>query len=198
MKTITPKDTRYVPLTQQPSCCVPTSISIVMNKLAIPLIPIELLGYHLGLIISDKNKNLFWNPKTGKRPGAGFGTQIYKKQYDANLAFKKLGIPLHATNHPIGKFQTKKELTTFISGKVKADADLIVLLNSDVLNGTKNNNGHACVIDRIYPAKNVIRLIDPLPDQAKWREIKIDTFVRAMKLHPTGLGRLIELNREKQ
>ncbi|MFA6588153.1 MAG: hypothetical protein WCT08_03725 [Patescibacteria group bacterium] len=169
-----------------------------MYKLGIPLIPIELLGYHLGLILNKKDKNLFWNVRTGKRPGAGYGTQMNKKQYDANAVFKKLRIPLKATNYPIVNFKTKKELITFISSRIKKDANLLVLLNSDVLNGTKNNNGHACVIDRIYPIKNTIRLIDPLPNQAKWREFKLDKLIRAMKLHPTGQGRLIELKRIRQ
>jgi len=66
MKNIIPLATRYVPFTQQKSCCVPASISIVMYKRNIPLLPQELLGYHLGLIIDPQNKELFWNPRTGK------------------------------------------------------------------------------------------------------------------------------------
>ena len=195
MKNIIPKDTRYVPFTQQNSCCVPTSISIVMHKLAIPLIPQELLGYHLGLILDKKNKGLFWNARTGKRPKSGYGTRLYKKGYEINSVFKKLKIPLKAIDYPIGNFKIKKELVSFIFSRIKNNKDLIVILNSDVLNHTKNNNGHACVIDRIYPAKNLIRLIDPSATQAKWRTITINKFIKAMKLHPAGKGRIIELKK---
>lgn len=59
MKNIIPKDTRYIPFTQQKSCCVPTSISIIMYKRNIPLIPQEVLGYYLGLIVDPEFKNLF-------------------------------------------------------------------------------------------------------------------------------------------
>jgi len=196
MKNITPKDTRYVPFTQQQSCCVPTSMSIVMYKLGIPLIPPELLGYHLGLILNKKYKNLFWNVRTGKRPKAGYGTRVYEKRYNTNTVFKKLKIPLKTTDYSINDF-TKKELISFISDNIKKDKDLIVLLNSDVLNNTNNNNGHACVIDRIYPSKDIIRLIDPSEKQAKWREMKINKFIKAMKKHPSGQGRLTKMERIK-
>lgn len=194
MKNIIPKDTRYIPLTQQHSCCVPTSISIVMYKLGIPLIPQELLGHHLGLILDKKYKNLFWNVRTGKRPKAGYGTRIYEEQYNTNSMFKKLKIPIRTTDYSINDFK-KEELISFISGNIKKDKDIIVLLSSDVLNNTNNNNGHACVIDRIYPLKDVIRLIDPSAEQAKWREIKINKFIKAIKNHPSGQGRLVKMER---
>ena len=174
MKNTIPKDTRYIPLTQQNSCCVPTSISMVMYKLGIPLIPQELLGYHLGLILDKKHKNLFWNVRTGKRPKSGYGTQMNEKRFVPNTALKKLKIPIKITEYSINDFQTKKELVSFMDNGIKKDKNFIVLLASDVLNGTDKKNGHACVIDRIYPAKDIVRLIDPNPTKAKWREIKID------------------------
>ncbi len=195
MKNVIPKDTRYMPLTQQNSCCVPTSISVVMYKLGIPLIPQELLGYYLGLILDKEKKNLFWNVRTGKRPGAGYGTQLSKKQYEINSVFKKLKIPLKVNAYPIKNFKTKNGIVSYLSKSVKKDRNIIVLLNSDVLNNTKNNNGHACVIDRIYPTKDIIRLIDPSAVQAKWREFKINKFIKAIKLHPTGDGRFLELEK---
>jgi len=195
MKNIIPEDTRYVPLTQQSYCCVPTCISMVMYKLDIPLIPQELLGFHLGLVLNKKDKNLFWNARTGKKPKTGYGTQMGKKQFEINLIFKKLKIPLKVTACLIKNFKTKKELISYISSSVKKDKNLIVLLRSGVLNNTDSMNGHACVIDRIYPAKDIIRLIDPSAKQAKWREFKIDKFIKAVKLHPTGEGRFLEFEK---
>ena len=108
-KEITPKDTRYIPLTQQKSCCVPASISIVMYKRGIPLVPQELLGAHLGLIVQKNNKKLFWNVVTGKIPKSGYGTRMHNKKYNINDAFKKLKIPLKATWIHIDNLKTKKE-----------------------------------------------------------------------------------------
>jgi hypothetical protein len=168
-----------------------------MYKLGIPLIPQELLGYHLGLMIDKKHKDLFWNVRTGERSKSGYGTQMSKKRFAPNVALKKLKIPIKITEYPITDFKTKKELVSFISSGIKKDKNFIVLLASDVLNNTKNNNGHACVIDRIYRAKDIIRLIDPSAVQAKWREIKIDKFIKATKLHPARKGRLLELKKLK-
>ncbi len=195
MKNIVPKDTRYVPLTQQYSCCVPTSISIIMYKLGIPLMPIEQLGYHLGLIVDKDHRNLFWGARTGKRPGAGFGTQINTKRFEINRVFKKLKIPLHVSTRSIVSFANAKAIAAYLGVRVKKNEDIIVLLNSDVLNGTKNHNGHACVVDRIDVRKQSVRLIDPSPGQPKWRQFSVSRLMRAMKLHPTGQGRFLELKK---
>ena len=195
MKNVTPKDTRYIPFTQQQSCCLPTSISIVMYKQGIPLIPTELLGYYMGLIVDKKNSNLFWNVRTGKRPATGYGTRIYDKKYEINIVFKKLKIPIKVINHPLDEFKTKNDLITFLSKGIKKNKDFVVLLASDVLNNTDKNNGHACVIDRIYPNKDLIRIIDPFSNVAKWRELKINKFIKAIESHPTGLGRILELQK---
>jgi len=40
-----PTDSRYIPFTQQPYWCTPTSIQIVMHKLGLPLVSQEELGY---------------------------------------------------------------------------------------------------------------------------------------------------------
>lgn len=193
MKNIIPKDTRYIPFTQQYSCCVPTSISMIMYKLGIPLIPQELLGYYLGLIIDKQNKHLFWNMRTGKRPKTGYGTQTSKKQFNANDVFKKLKIPLTLTKFPIQNFKNTNTITSFLEDKIKKNKHILVLLRSSVLNNTKTKNGHACVVDRIYSKRNIVRIIDPSVNQVKWREIKIEKFIKAIKMHPTNNGGFWEL-----
>lgn len=197
MKNIIPKDSRYIPFTQQKSCCVPACISIIMYKLGIPLVSQELLGYHLGLMVAPKNKKLFWNMRTGKRPKAGYGTKIAQKRYEPNTVFKKLGIPLKLTVNHIDKFKTKKELVSFISDRVKQDKNIIVCFNHGVLSGDKTKKGgHVCVIDRIYIKKNKIRLIDPSPNRPKWREVSLDILKKAMELHPAQGGGIWELKKK--
>lgn len=195
MKNIIPKDTRYIPLTQQRSCCVPTSISIVMYKLGLPLRPQELLGRYLGLIVSKESKGLFWNPRTGKKPKAGYGTRTRLKQYNPNSAFKKLGIPLKMTVHPIDKFKTKKDFVSFVLNCVKRSKNILVCFNQGVLSNNNKNAGHVCVVDQIYPSKDTIRLIDPSSNQPKWREVKINKLKKAMELHPAKGGGFWELER---
>lgn len=183
MTEIVPKDSRYVPMTQQPSCCVPTCIAMIMYKLGIPLIPQEELGYHLGLIVRDENKYLFWNPRTGERPPTGYGTQIYKKEFSINKAFKNLNIPLEMSFHSIDEFSTDDEISQFISKRIHDRADMLVCFDHNQLNGDGIDGGHVCVIDQIFPEDGIIRLIDPQKDQPKWREIEIKRLIVAMQKH---------------
>lgn len=193
MKDIIPKDTRYIPMTQQKSCCVPASISVVMYKLGIPLVPQELLGYHLGLIIDEKNKDLFWHPRTGERPKSGYGTQIRLKEYNPNVAFDKLNIPLKMVIHPVDKFKTQTEFVDFISICIKEDRDILACFDHGTLSGDDKKGGHVCVVDRLYLAEGIIRLIDPSPNKPKWRNVEINLLRKAMELHPSGGGGFWEL-----
>ncbi|MDA3815338.1 MAG: hypothetical protein PF549_03150 [Patescibacteria group bacterium] len=197
MKEIVPKDSRYVPFAQQKSCCVPTSILIVMYKLGIPLIPQELLGYHLGLIVDDEGGEFFWNPRIGEKPPAGFGTQIHEEQYKPDVAFEKLGIPLKMIIHPVDDLKDKKDFVEFIESCILEDRDLLACFNHGTLKGDGTSNGHTCVVDRIYPEKNIIRLIDSSPNQPKWRELTIDQLKEAMEKHPISKGGFWELKKNK-
>jgi hypothetical protein len=198
MKDIIPKDTRYVPLVQQKSCCVAASISIVMNKLGIPLISQELLGYHLGLTIADEFKYLFWSPRTGEKPPAGYGCRVVPmEKYNPNAEFKKLGIPLEMTIHHIDEFKVKDEFVEFVQKFTKQNEDILVAFHNGVLSGVEDKGGHICVMDRIYPDRNIIRLIDPSPTQPKWREVDVDILIKAMKAHPSNNGGFWELNKTR-
>ncbi len=195
MKTIIPKDTRYMPFTHQKVSCVAASISVIMYKLGIPLLPQELLGYHLGLIVSEENKNLFWNPRTGKRPEAGYGAQIYLKRYEPNTVFKKLKIPLKFTRHTIDKFNTKKDFISFVTDCVQNDRHILARFNHGEFTNNEKSGAHTCVVDRIYASKNIIRLIDSSPNQPKWREVEIDKLIKSMREHPVQGGGFSELEK---
>jgi hypothetical protein len=193
MKNIVPKDSRYIPLVQEQSCCAVACILMVMYKRSIPLIAQELLGYHLGLVVSPDNRHLFWNARTGKKPKSGFGTQIFSKLYEPNNAFKKLKIPLQFSVHHVDTFKTEKEFKKFIVDAVKADRDLLVCFDHGHFNDEEKHAGHVCVIDRIYPKKDLVRLIDPSPNRPKWRLVKIAKLKKAMELHPANGGSFWEL-----
>ena len=195
-KNIIPKDTRYIPFTQQKTCCALACISMVMYKRGIPLLPQELLGYHLGLIIDPANKALFWHARTGAKPSTGYGTQMTLKKFNPNVIFKKLRIPLETRITPINTFKTKTDLMNFIARSIEQDNDILVCLNHSVLCNNNKNTGHFCVVDRIFPSKNQIRLIDPSPDCPKWKIVKIDLLIKAMKLHPNDNGNVWEVTKK--
>lgn len=182
MKKIIPKDSRYIPFVQQKSCCVPTCILMIMYRNNIPLISQELLGHNLGLTVKKENKKFFWNVRTGKRPPAGWGTQMYKKRYKLNVVFSKLKIPLKVTFHSVNLFNDKS-FRKFLSDIIKKDKDVIACYDYGKLNDVKERAGHACLVDKVNVRKNEVRLIDPSPEEPKWRVVKIDKLKIAMEVH---------------
>ncbi len=180
-----PLNTRYIPLTQQRWCCVPTCIQMVMIRHSIPLLPAELIGYHLGLIVPEDAQELFWNPRTGEKPGAGFGTQAGKAEYGPNAVFKKLNIPLMMTWSLINNFPDLETFQTYLIQRENMNTDTLVCFDWASLfePSWKEHNGHVCVLDRVFSAENSVRLIDPDPFVAKWRTVSIDQLYQAMKVH---------------
>ncbi len=185
MKNIVPEDSRYIPLTQQKWCCVPTCIQMVMIRHNIPLVSAELIGYHMGLVVPEDALKYFWNARTGSRPPAGYGTQAGKPQYGPNAVFKKLNIPLQMSWSLINKFKTLDAFRDYLSRLEQSDKDTLVCFDWPSLFDTKRKEqwGHVCVLDRVFIKQNKIGIIDPDPDAPKWREIPIPDLYKAMVFH---------------
>ena len=182
-KGIIPRDTRYVPLTQQQYCCVPTSIQMVMLRHNIPLVPTELMAHHLDIIVSPEKKKLFWNLRSvKKRPKAGWGTRIAEDR-TANRMFHKLRIPLRIKFHLIDSFETAEDLGTYLYKRMKSDSDVLVCYDVQPLFNTENSSGHVCVFDRIDKKKGEVRFIDPERNVPKWRTVKLKKLYKAMQVH---------------
>lgn len=126
--TRTPTNSRYIPFTQQPYCCTPASMLMVMYKLGLPLVSQEELGYHLGLTVPPEEKNLFWNVRVSDAPptAAGYGTQIQKAEFDPNKAFKKLGIPLKFIYNLIDNFDTAEQARAYLKDIEQNDRDVMI------------------------------------------------------------------------
>lgn len=182
-KEIIPKDTRYVPLTQQPYCCVPTCLQMIMLKHNIPLVPAELMAHHMEVIVPKKKSVLFWNIQTtSKRPKVGYGTNL-NEDLTADVMFKKLGIPLQTKWNLINNFSSVDEVKKYLYKVVTEKQDVLVCYQYGALFNTGHDGGHVCVLDQVYPVKNEVRLIDPGEDVAKRRTITISKLYKAMKAH---------------
>jgi len=180
-----PTDSRYIPLTQQRWLCVPTCIQMVMIRHRIPLLSAELIGYHLGLIVPENAKELFWNPRTGPKPPAGYGTQAGKKEYGPNIVFKTLNIPLKMSWSLINTFPSLLSFKKYLLNCEKNNRDILVCFDWATLfdSSSKEHHGHVCIVDHIYSKENTVRLIDPDPFTAKWRMVSIEKIFAAMKVH---------------
>lgn len=177
-----PEDSRYLPLTQQYSCCVPTCIQMVMYKNRIPLLPAEEIGYHLGLVVSPAEAHLFYKVRVSDTPPpAGYGTQIAKPEFEPNQAFSKLKIPLSFKVKPFADISTPQELLKELSEVEKEDIDVLMCFNHGALTDDDKDWGHVCVFDRVIEGK--LRIVDPSPNQPKWRLVTAEKMFQAMKKH---------------
>lgn len=182
-KGVVPKDTRYVPLTQQPYCCVPTCMQMIMLRHNIPLQPAELMAHHMAVVVASEKKKLFWNlPSVKKRPTAGYGTRL-NENLTADPMFKKLKIPLRMNFKLIDSFKNKDELMKYLYDRVKGDRDTIICYDYGTLFNTGRPHGHVCVLDKVNKSSGEVRFIDPGSNVPKWRTVNITKLYKAMKDH---------------
>lgn len=187
-KPIVPKDSRYIPFTQQPYSCVPTSILMVMYRHGIPLLPPEELGHYFGLSVPKEVKQHFWNPRIGKRPAsklrphAGYGTRIFEKGYEPNIVFKKLNIPLTMLLKSINDFPSLTEFKKYLSSLSGKEFDVLMNFHhGNLVNDPERDNGHVVVLDKIYLSKGTLRYVDPERRGAKWKIVSIKKLYEAMR-----------------
>lgn len=185
MQSIVPKDTRYIPLTQQRYCCVATCIQMIMLRHNIPLIPAEVIADNLGLIVPPEETQYFMQPRTGERPKAGWGTQIEKKEFDCNRTLKRLGIPLKMSFVSVNAFKNSIELYRYLLRVQKDDKDILFCFDWGILHGKGVTGGHDCVFD-ILEGNTKVRIIDPEYLAKKWQVVSIQRLFKAMKLHCDG------------
>jgi hypothetical protein len=181
---IVPKDSRYIPFTQQHSCCAPTCIQMVMYKNKIPLLPAEEIGYYMGLTLPPDAGHLFYNVRTSDSPptSAGYGTQIGTKGFTLDEAFSNLKIPLRSDLELADSIVDEGYLLKRLKEIESNNEDALICLNSSVLIGEyRPNSGHLVVFDRI--ANDKVRIIDPNPNQPKWRQIDIAVLFKSIKIH---------------
>ncbi len=180
---IVPNDSRYVPLTQQPYCCVPTSIQMIMYRNGIPLVPAEELGYHLGLTVPSEDAYLFSNVRVSDTPPpAGYGTQIYNPAYEPNKIFRQLGIPLTLSQKFADDFTTEDDLIKELQKVEKDNTDALLCFNHGVIRGKyEPHTGHVVVFDRVVDGK--VRVVDASWLHPKWRLIEPALLLNAIKRH---------------
>ncbi len=180
----TPNDSRYVPFTQQTNCCVPTSLQMIMYRNNIPLLPAEELGYHLGLTVSPEESPLFYRVRTAPEPpsGAGYGTQIFRPEYEPNKIFAKLGIPLKFHLKLATELPNTKTLINTLKAVEDNNTDALLCFNHGVIRGRyEANSGHVVVFDRII--NDQVRVVDASPRHPKWRFIESSILLDAIKRH---------------
>lgn len=185
---IVPDKTRYVPLQQQPYSCCATCIQMVCIRRGLPLLPAELIGWHLGLVIPPEDAHFFYNPRISEKPPPkGYGTQvgIEGQGIDTDLAFQNLGLPLKLEIMEYRNFDKTEDIWSAIEANLAADNDVIMsVLWGDVVNTREiqepydPDSLHIILVD--YIDDDYIRFVDPARGP-KWRLFHKDYISRSME-----------------
>ncbi|MCB9988223.1 MAG: hypothetical protein H6868_02685 [Rhodospirillales bacterium] len=189
MQNVTPVDTRYVPVQQQPYCCCPASIQMVMMRRNIPMVPQEYLGWHLGLTVPPEDSAYFYNPRvSATTPPSGFyGTQVGTKSVDPDRAFDSLGIPLRLRMETADRFPDIDSFKNRLEDCLNQDFDVLLCLRwMDVMDSHAHigpadpGAGHIVVADKIMG--DTLRIVDPARG-AKWRTYDLDLIYNSICKH---------------
>lgn len=168
---------KYIPITEQPYCCVPACVQMILLRRNIPLISQEEIGYDMGLIVPKKDKKLFKKVRTGKKPKAGWGTQTAKSIYSINNFFRKNKINLNEKHFFLIKL---KEILKFLQNELK-DKDIIVCFNYKKLYNQGESGGHVSIVENIKG--NYVTLIDSEYGVPKYRKVSLKRISAAIKFH---------------
>jgi len=172
---------RYTAFTQQSYCCVPACLQMVMYRRELPLIEQEVLGFELGLTVPKEDIHMFNKVRTGKKPPAGWGTQISRPEFSIDKALKRLNVPLQARIHTIDYIESAQMLRKFLEDSQAAGGDTLLCFNYGKLWDKDTDSGHVCVFDRIDG--DSVWIIDPGRNAPKHREVPLDKLYEAMVAH---------------
>ena len=167
----------YIAMTQQPYCCLPTCVQMILYRRGLQLLEQEIIGIDLGLKIPKEELHNFENVSIGKRPPAGWGTRINVKKYNLNGFFKKRGYPLESAYFSV---EDIKSVPRFIANNLKQGNDILICFQYGRLYNVDIKDGHASLIEEIDDKK--IILVDPQANK-KRRIVNFDDLIESIVLH---------------
>ena len=174
----------YKLVTQQPYCCVPACLSMILDRRKIKHKSQEEIGYELGLVVPEDKAHFFTKVRTCKKSTTGYGTPARKKKYSVNNYFSKNKIKLKETYYQQDKI---KDVKKFIIQNLQKGNDLIVCFNYRALYRPKDKEsgglGHISLIQSIHD--DIITLIDSVENVPNKRKVKLEKLTSAMKYHGT-------------
>lgn len=164
---------RYLPIKQQPYCCVPASLCMVLARRGLLGSLTQLrIGQELGLTLPDDGM---------PEPPAGWGTRIDLPQYSLQNFFTSHKIPLRYDHIFPDSADALAELLLL---NLPTD-DVLVCFDHRKLYGS--GGGHVCVVESIKGDK--VSLIETRTGEPNVKEASINRLYQAMVAHgPRNLG----------
>lgn len=170
-------NTRYWPITQKPYCCVPTSLQMVLQKNQLPKLSQEVIGNELGLVVSPEYADEFEHVQVSEQPivSSGFGTRIQDPDFSLERLIKKQKWPFILTKRLASNIDSEQTLRDILTIVERRDDDALICYQND------KGYGHVAVFDRVIDDK--LRIVDPSPNDDKWREISMADMYARIQAH---------------
>ncbi|MFH1544606.1 MAG: C39 family peptidase [archaeon] len=159
---------------QQPFCCVPACIQMILATNTIRIPSQEFIAKHLDFRIPKKHRRDFKGDYTVKeKPKRGYGVQQTEENINAFLS--KNGFPLKAKRHLISGIKNPEK---FIEENLRKGNYLMPIFNLEVLGGKKE--GHAVLIISFNPKTKKVRIADPAKKKNRIRLLDLSRIVEGM------------------
>lgn len=168
---------KYQKIIQEPYCCVGACLEMILNRYHIQNKGQKEIACELGLIIPRKYQSQFKNAIIGKKPNAGYGTQIQKTEYSINHFFQKNKINLKEEYKFLTEVSEVKEF--LIKNKEK---DIMICCHAETLyNDPKQDWGHMILFETIE-SNNTVIILDPSKEKNR-EKITLKTLTKAVSIH---------------
>jgi len=170
----------YLRIKQEPYCCVPACIQMILKRHGLPFASQEEIGIQLGLTVPKEKLHFFKNVKSEKEVDEEHGTKIQKEKYSLNSFFKTNNIPLI---YEYCYFDDAEQAKAFLIEN--KSQDIIACFSYGTLWNTTHLGGHICLVEDIKD--DTITLVDSeytgvLGDVPR-RETTIQKLCDAIKYH---------------
>ena len=164
-QSVVPTDSRYIPFVQQPYCCGPACVQMILYKNGLPLLSQEEIGADLGLVVPSDQKDAFYKPDYRDTPAvaSGFGTRIQEPEYGLDKLIEKHDWRFKLSLELASSFSSQSGLINRLKNLVKEDDDTLICFQND------HGTGHICVVDIVDEA--IVRVMDPSQHYPKWRRM---------------------------
>ena len=172
---------KYKKITQKPYCCCGACLEMILNRHKITNKGQEDIAYELGLVVPEKDENLFKKARIEEKPIAGYGTQIQKEEYSINNYFRKHNIQLIQEYYYIT--DTEKAKKFFLKND---DNDILICCHCGTLYDAPHADwGHMLLFDHLED--DIVVVLDPSPKR-NYEKIKIETLIKSIEIHGIDKG----------
>lgn len=172
---------RYKQILQMPYCCVPASLSIILQRRELlPEFDQEDIGIELGLTVPEEYLRYFRNVQKGDPSSAGYGTKIAYEEYSLQSFFDNSGVDL---TFSYLENISGKPVIDWIRDNLESENDIMVCYDYGILFKNKDweKCGHVSVIDRI-DGENVY-LVGTINKEEKILKVTLSDLENAIKEH---------------